>query len=145
MQRKLRAHHLLCVPLFQGYGYSDAFCSNMEACIGKMCRDPQKIVLTASTDDIFAKCPNRSEKGECRPEGKDQEHKETVSGKDEMLLEALGLCAGSEYDFYELLACAGQKLTREAFLASCSTCRWYKQGLCSFENWQKGIRKLKNQ
>lgn len=158
MQRRLRAHHLLCIPLFQGYGYSDAFCSNMEACIRELCRNPEKLLLTDSADDICAQCPNLSLRGECtqRVSGEDggiaqcleetaDEKAGTVSGKDRRLLTDFALTAGAEYDFYDLLAQAEQKLTKETFDNICGGCRWYAKGLCSFENWQNGIRKLRKQ
>ena len=33
---ELRAHHLLCIPMYQGHGYSKEFCAHMVEVIERM-------------------------------------------------------------------------------------------------------------
>ena len=36
MERELRVHHLLCIPMYRGNGYSDEFCRNMQEMIAAL-------------------------------------------------------------------------------------------------------------
>ena len=55
---KLRAHHLLCIPMYQGKGYSEGFCSHMEDMIGRIKAGEAEFLISASPDDICAGCPH---------------------------------------------------------------------------------------
>lgn len=55
----LRPHHLLCTQGYSGKGYSSEFVENMNQITRKLrSREPVKVRLTCSTDDLCAKCPN---------------------------------------------------------------------------------------
>lgn len=53
---KLRYHHLMCLPRFQGKGYSDDFCKNMQAVKDSVANDNYELV--SGCDDICRHCPN---------------------------------------------------------------------------------------
>lgn len=140
----LRVHHLLCIPLFQGYGYSDGFCENMAACIGRLRADGgQTVILTDRADDICAGCPHRGKAGGCRQNEEEKDRSEDESGedsvvqKDRTLAEYLKLTVGNTYTFSQLMEMAAQNLTEEIFDESCKSCRWRMEGLCSYEKWKK--------
>ena len=60
---KIRAHHLLCMQGFQGYGYSEEFSQNMSKIIQKLKSHPeQKIEITADLDIICKSCPQKKNK-----------------------------------------------------------------------------------
>ena len=60
------------------------------------------------------------------------------------LSELFGLKENQLYSYRELLQCAEKKLDKENFLKSCGRCRWYQQGLCSYEEWLENARKILN-
>lgn len=67
---KLRAHHLLCMQGFQGYGYSEEFTKNMKVVIDALKNDAGiKIQIVDCCDDICACCPNNIE-GICKDKDK---------------------------------------------------------------------------
>ena len=135
MQRKLRVHHLLCIPLFQGYGYSDSFSRNMEAQIEYLkAHADEKISLVCAPDMICERCPNLKDGKFCRESG------DRVREKDRRLYESLGL-EGECFTFRLLLQRAENAVTETVFLESCQDCEWRERGLCS---WEKYRRRLKN-
>ena len=58
MKLKLRAHHLLCLKGFQGYGYDENFTQNMIKINSKRKESKTTILITNTPDDICNKCPN---------------------------------------------------------------------------------------
>ena len=133
--RELRVHHLLCIPLFRGYGYSDGFCENMAACIRRLCADGGKpVVLTDHADDICAGCPHRDGNGGCT--------QDSVVQKDRALAGRLKLIVGNTYTFPQLMEVAEQNLTEKMFDESCESCRWRREGLCSYEEWKGDAERL---
>ena len=70
--------------------------------------------------------------------------KNHVKSKDLELLELFGLKENQLYSYRELLQCAEKKIDKENFLKSCGRCRWYQQGLCSYEEWLENARKILN-
>ncbi len=62
---KIRAHHLLCMQGFQGYGYSREFERNLEKIINYLGSNPNsQLELVADVDIICQKCPHL-ENGHC--------------------------------------------------------------------------------
>ena len=58
MKLTLRAHHLLCLKGFQGYGYDEDFVKNMIKVNSNRKLNNTTIYITNSPDDICKKCPN---------------------------------------------------------------------------------------
>lgn len=66
MADKFRGHHIVCTSLYEGKGYSGAFCENMTAVVERLRKDPdEELLLVAEPDMICANCPNRTEMNEC--------------------------------------------------------------------------------
>ena len=62
MADKFRGHHIVCTSLYEGKGYSGAFCENMTAVVERLRKDPdEELLLVAEPDMICANCPNRTE------------------------------------------------------------------------------------
>lgn len=58
----IRAHHLLCMQGFQGYGYNDEFRYNLEKLVKYLDSHPHcQIKVVADADVICEKCPNLKE------------------------------------------------------------------------------------
>lgn len=64
----IRYHHLMCIPRFQGKGYSEDFCKNMAEIKAQM-EQGEKINLVSRTDDICKYCPNQID-NICKSENK---------------------------------------------------------------------------
>ncbi|MCI8316916.1 MAG: DUF1284 domain-containing protein [Lachnospiraceae bacterium] len=151
---ELRAHHLLCIPMYQGHGYSEEFCAHMTEVIERIKTTEEEIRPLASPDEVCTHCPNlepavpkeKGSRGE-KPESDMEflfnrycEHEHRTSKKDADLIERLGLCCGKTYSRSELKEIVLSHMTEEVFDASCGKCDWRKQGLCSFVLWQKKFR-----
>lgn len=78
---KLRPHHGLCIPHFQGRGYSPAFVGQMEKVIAALQNNPPVQMVTGG-DEICKACPNRQE-GVCC-------YEEKVSRYDQQVLNTAG-------------------------------------------------------
>lgn len=132
--KSIRIHHLLCIPLFVGEGYSGTFCENMSRVIRDLQMDPaQKLIAVCRADMICGGCPNLSEEHHCK------EDASKVDEKDRKLAKRLGIRPGGQYTYQELLKIAKENLTKEIFVESCQNCRWFLQGLCSYEQWRKNV------
>ncbi len=122
---KLRGHHLFCTALFSGHGYDDGFSRKMAAAIKAM-EAGETIELTAGADEICAACPNLLEAGDCALGTED------VLRRDRAALQVLGLTVGEQLNWSR----AGKllsALTEEQFQQVCGSCRWQREGLCSFK------------
>ena len=42
MADKFRGHHIVCTSLYEGKGYSGAFCENMTAVVERLRKDPDE-------------------------------------------------------------------------------------------------------
>lgn len=151
---ELRAHHLLCIPMYQGHGYSEGFCTHMTEIIKRIKNTEEVFRPLASPDEVCSQCPNlqppvqrSGDDGSKQPEsdilelkGRRCDHEEKTSGKDRMLLESFGLVCGEKYGREELRETVLSHMTEGIFDRSCGKCRWHEQGLCSFSLWQKNFR-----
>lgn len=60
---RIRAHHLLCLQGFQGYGYDQEFTMRMGEIIRSLKSNPStKIQIVTDADDICISCPKLVEK-----------------------------------------------------------------------------------
>ncbi len=148
---KLRVHHLFCSALFEGKGYSDDFVANMQSIVDRLfpegkagvaddpslslgegfgsrrTDDPLELIeLCTEPDLVCSKCPNL-QGSVCILDDND------VVSKDESLAKALGLICGRAYLREELIKTVAAALRQEIFENSCRKCRWYKEGLCSYQ------------
>ncbi len=64
---ELRYHHALCLPRFEGKGYSDDFCTNMQKI--KDCYKNEEVTFVEHCDEVCSHCPNNIN-GKCKDEEK---------------------------------------------------------------------------
>ncbi|MDO5541293.1 MAG: DUF1284 domain-containing protein [Eubacteriales bacterium] len=143
--KSLRIHHLLCIPLFVGEGYSGGFSRNMAAVIRTLKDNAdQPLAAAAGPDMICRGCPNLEEDGICvnsrliketSVHGNDKSLLCGVDKKDMELAKHVGITPGCSYTFREMMEMAREKVTKEIFEESCGNCQWYLRGLCSYEKW----------
>lgn len=137
MERELRVHHLLCIPMYRGNGYSDEFCRNMQEMIAALKEPGTEVRLVCGPDVICSSCPNLTEENTCRDDSN------RVVRKDDYLAEALKLNEAGRRTFTGYEQWVGRHITEEIFHEACRTCRWLKEGLCSFDKLKAGIEKIK--
>ena len=59
---RIRAHHLLCIQGFQGYGYDHEFIQRMGEIVALLRSDTShEVEIIAETDEICHNCPNLNE------------------------------------------------------------------------------------
>lgn len=125
---KIRPHHLLCMNLFSGKGYSDEFVYNMGRIIDRLSSGRAlNITLVSGNDEICARCPNLAADGICRLGDGD------VLRRDRDVLAILSLQDGGVYPYGDIIGKIKRSITRETFNACCVSCRWHKSGLCSYD------------
>lgn len=139
----LRFHHLLCLPLFEGKGYSDKFSANM-AGIKQFAENPEnskeEITFICNFDSVCENCPNKSETG-CLLNGDD---KDGIEDKDRYIAELLNVKDGFSTNYKSALKLAEENIHYDEFIKICGECRWYKAGICSFEKWKSNVEGVTN-
>lgn len=123
--RGVRGHHLFCMALFTGHGYSEAFTQNMGAIVRSL-KAGEAFRLVQGQDIVCAACPHLMPGGGCAHGTED------VGQRDAAACRVLGLSPGEEglgwQQVREKLLGAGE----EGFRAVCGGCRWAGEGLCSW-------------
>ena len=137
----LRFHHLLCLPLFEGKGYSDDFSVNMARIKERDESSEEKIEFICDFDSICAGCPNKSEKG-CLLNGDGEDSTENIENKDRYIMELLGAESGFTASYKTALKLALEKINGNEFEKICGQCRWCKAGVCGFEKWRENAGKI---
>lgn len=127
--KRLRGHHLFCGTLFQGHGYNEIFADCMGETLNALASG-ENLTLCAGSDDLCAVCPHRMENNGCAL------GTENVSRRDRAALEAVGFAVGQELRPEQV----GERLrqvTEAQWERVCGKCRWRKEGLCSWQLFQK--------
>lgn len=126
---KIRAHHLLCLQGYQGYGYSDRFQANLEEVIALIAAVPDlEIEVVAENDVICSYCPHAGENG-CR---KDDDSAESIRLMDLKVLQKLGIKKGTRDKAQNLFKLTETKL-KTGFKGQeiCGDCQWKEKCLVS--------------
>ena len=130
--REIRGHHLFCMALFAGHGYSQEFVENMAAVIREL-EEGESFCLASRQDSVCAACPNLLPDGGCTHGTED------VLARDAAAFKVLGLAPGQEASWEETRSLP-QKVTADGFKQVCGGCRWAREGLCSLALLQKQLR-----
>jgi len=122
---KIRAHHLLCIQGFQGYGYSEDFAKNMIEIIKNIDSNPESKIIT-ECDIICSCCPHNVE-GVCQ---KKPDSAQKVKDMDMRILRKLHLEDGIRDRVKGFLSLANTKL-RNIFDVQdiCGDCDWKEKCL----------------
>ena len=120
---KLRPHHLLCTQGYSGKGYSKEFVTNMNNVVARLReKEPVKIKLVFTTDDLCGSCPNMKGIDLC-------DTNEKVKRFDSKVIEYFGL-EEKEYIYQELVEEIDRKMTPEMLADICDGCCWYSISAC---------------
>ncbi|GAA5819475.1 MAG: DUF1284 domain-containing protein [Methanobrevibacter sp. CfCl-M3] len=129
----LRAHHLLCLQGYQGYGYDENFKRNLENLITHLKNNPTIIVLKAA-DIICSYCPNLKDEKCCLNLEKYDEHstKEKISRSNEEitkmdlnLIKKTGIIENKAYKINNLYKIINNSIKNVDDLKDiCDNCKW---------------------
>lgn len=134
---KIRAHHLLCLLGYKGFGYSEGHTKKMWETQRLLFSFDSQFEISDSPDDICLVCPYLKEGG-CRFGGKEIEE-EKIRERDRGVIVKLGLKTGSAYTWKEILERL-KSFSEEDLSSLCSSCYWFPYGYCL-----DGLRKIKVQ
>jgi uncharacterized protein len=131
---KIRAHHLLCMQGFQGYGYNEEFSKNMAKIIDILnSDDKQKIEIITESDVICSSCPHLLEEKCLKSPISDTEIREM----DTKVLNKLGLKNGTIIEASEIFRLINNKLNAIDVHSICGNCRWKDKCLWFLKKSQK--------
>lgn len=124
---KIRAHHLLCLQGYQGYGYSESFKANLEKII-KLIHTTSDLVIEVVTENdlICEHCPYTDKTG-CQ---KDENSSLKIKSMDLKVLEKLGLQEGVMDKSQNLINLINTKLKTYFDIEEiCGNCQWKEKCL----------------
>lgn len=120
---KIRAHHLLCMQGFQGYGYSDRFVEHMCEIVKYIKNNPKfKIMIVDYCDSICSECKNNIDRvcSNC----------ENVDNMDRRLLHKLKLNSGKVIIVQEVMSLVKNKFqSQQDAYEICGECIWSEKCL----------------
>lgn len=114
---RLRPHHLLCIPNFEGRGYSSKFICNLGEIKKRIEGNDIRIRIVDGQDDVCVKCPNVAP---CRL-------MKYPSLLDKRTSCVLGLDYGKVYDASQLFALVRRRISVELLHIICRDCAFYNQ------------------
>ncbi|MEN6329712.1 MAG: DUF1284 domain-containing protein [Methanobacteriaceae archaeon] len=117
---KIRAHHLLCIPGYQGHGYSPEFEENMGRVVEEFRLNPDLIVkVVCEADAICERCPHQSA-GRCvnTPLANEKIHK-----MDFLVLKKLSFREGTALRVKKLVSLINM-LNKADLMEICGECSW---------------------
>jgi len=121
----LRPHHINCIFFYKGLGYNKAFIEGMDNILNWVKEEPNtKIKLVVNCDNLCNNCPNKQSTDVCIT-------KEKVDKLDYNALQVYNLKENQEYTFKEIINTIYKGFNKNKFQDICSTCNWYKEGICS--------------
>ncbi|MDR2623918.1 MAG: DUF1284 domain-containing protein [Methanobrevibacter sp.] len=143
---KLRAHHLLCLQGYQGYGYDENFKINLENVLNHLKTNPN-VTVTKSADVICRHCPNLKDEKCCLNLGKydnglskekiENSNKEIIK-MDSAVIKKMGIIENKSYNIDELYSDALKNV--DDLKDICRSCIWTKECLWYAKNFKKSFR-----
>ncbi len=116
----IRAHHLLCMQGFQGYGYNQSFTENMTKITEKLRKNPSTFLKIASgPDSICQYCPHYSN-GKC---DMDLTSESRIRAMDDLLLRKFDIQEGDILSWSEVKSLT-TNLSRNEINEICGGCFW---------------------
>lgn len=121
----LRPHHINCIFFYKGLGYNNDFVTGMNSVLNLIKKTPNvKIKLIVNCDNLCAKCPNMLINKVCISN-------DNVTKLDNRTLEMYDLKENQEYTFTEIINTLYKNFDTSKFNTICSSCNWYKKGVCN--------------
>jgi uncharacterized protein len=117
---RIRAHHLLCMQGFQGYGYNKDFTVNLAKITEKFQTNPSTFLeIVNAPDSICEHCPHYS-KGACNMDASSERR---IRVMDNLLLQNLEIREGSVISWAEIKS-STFNLNKQTIKEICGSCFW---------------------
>lgn len=114
---RIRAHHLLCLQGFQGYGYDQEFSMRMGEILRTLKSDPSpRIEIITDADEICSSCPKLIE-NQCVDHLK-------IKKMDSDIIESVSLEENQVVTFKTAVKIIDKELRVEALESVCKGCVW---------------------
>jgi hypothetical protein len=121
----LRPHHINCIFFYKGLGYNNDFVTGMNSILSLIKNNPNiKVNLIVNCDNLCDKCPNMKANKICISN-------ENVTKLDYNTLKIYNLKENHEYIFTEIINTLYKNFDANKFHEICSSCNWYKEGVCN--------------
>lgn len=122
---KIRAHHLLCMQGFQGYGYNDGFANHLNNIITKFKTDPEALIqVVIDCDEICVGCPHQNE-NMCK---KDSDADYRIKLMDANILKYAGIKPKSIDSIQSMIDSINNTFEARSQLTSiCGDCQWIEK------------------
>jgi len=122
--KKIRAHHLLCIPRFYSGGYNNEFAQNMKKICLQIRKNPNRKlkVVIGKSDDICNKCPYLSN-GNCI---QSEKIGKWVISQDKKVAKHLKLKQNSAHKAKEIFNLAMDKVNPKNIREICKNCVFLK-------------------
>lgn len=120
---KIRAHHLLCMQNFKGFGYNRDFINNMENVIEEINSSPElELEIVSKCDIICSHCPHRKD-NKCT---KEPASARELKNLDTRVLKDLNLKEGTKVKAGEIVSLVKDKLSKDTSYIknTCKECEW---------------------
>ena len=128
----IRAHHLLCMQGFQGYGYSKDFERHMEMIITFLNSNPStEIQIVTKTDEICSQCPYKC-KSSCN---RDQNSHFRMENLDIFVIKKALLKENHVYQIVEALRLVNNNIDKDSLMEICDQCGWKNKCLFFKKNF----------
>ncbi len=122
---RIRAHHLLCIQGFQGYGYTKEFVVHMGMVVSFLKSNPYfNLKIIDNTDELCSKCPHNDD-GKCVKGSEDE-----LDKIDRQIIESASLDIKHIYTVQDAFNTINKNLDREHIVNICSDCSW--KNICLF-------------
>ncbi|MDD3984568.1 MAG: DUF1284 domain-containing protein [Methanobacterium sp.] len=118
---KIRAHHILCIQGFQGYGYSKDFETHMQRIIIFLDTHPTtKIQIITKTDEICSYCPYNY-KNSCNM---DKYSPIIMEKLDKLIIKKFLLKENEIYPIEDILKLVNDNINHNTLIEICGNCSW---------------------
>jgi len=117
----IRAHHLLCMQGFQGYGYSKDFETHMQRIIIFLDKNPStKIQIITKTDELCSHCPYNY-KNSCNI---DKYSHNIMEKLDKLIIKKFSLKENQIYTIEDALKLVNDNINHTILMEICGNCSW---------------------
>ncbi len=121
----LRAHHLLCLPGYEGKGYDGQHKTSWDTISEQLKEHPDTFVrITDGKDDLCKNCPNAVGKNGKRC------NSDFLATLDEKVKGLLNIATGTIMTWQEYMQKVFSIMNKDNHKELCGKCEWRKYGLC---------------
>ncbi|HHT19402.1 MAG: DUF1284 domain-containing protein [Euryarchaeota archaeon] len=117
---RIRAHHLLCIQGFQGFGYSKEFTDNMAKITEQILKNPFSFIKIVNGADLICECCPHNNKGICNAESSSPN---SVMFLDSLVLQNLKIEEGSIVSASQI-SLITKNLDGQTVNEICGNCSW---------------------